>query len=111
MAVGAGVKVPTRSKKVKIEEAAKTVVSVKDEIETVETEKIIDEFVEHQKKAITEATKAVESLIPEGFKKHGEAALKEMVEGYRNLFNSAIDEIVAAIERVRIEEKDGEKKI
>lgn len=85
--------------------------TVKTELETVETEKFFDEFVDHQKKAITEATKAVESLIPEGFKKHGEKALKEMVEGYRALFNSAIDEIVAAIERVKIEEKDGEKKI
>lgn len=82
--------------------------ALKAEIETVETEKFFDEFVDHQKKAITEATKAVESLIPQGFKKHGEAALKEMAEGYRALFNSAIDEIVAAIERVKIDDKDSE---
>ncbi|NWG16784.1 MAG: hypothetical protein HXY41_09125 [Chloroflexi bacterium] len=72
-------------------------------------EGMLEEFVEHQKKAITEATKAVESLIPSEFKKHGEAALKEMVEGYRRLFNSAVDEIVAAIERIKMEDKDGEK--
>ncbi len=77
---------------------------------TPEEEGMFEEFVDHQKKAITEATKAVESLIPAEFKKHGEAALKEMVEGYRKLFNSAVDEIVAAIERVKLEEKDDEGK-
>ncbi len=59
-------------------------------------------FVEHQRKAIMEAFKAFESLLPVAVREHGEAALKEMFEGYRNLFNSAIDELVDTIEKAKM---------
>ncbi len=59
-------------------------------------------FVEHQRKAIIEAFKAFESLLPVAVKEHGETALKEMFEGYRTLFNSAIDEIVQTIEKAKV---------
>jgi hypothetical protein len=62
-------------------------------------------FVEHQKKAIGEASKALTSLLPEGVREHGETALKEMVEGYRALFNSTLDEVVKTIEKAKVEEK------
>lgn len=62
-------------------------------------------FVEHQKKAISEASKAFASLLPEGVREHGETALKEMVEGYRALFNSTLDEVVKTIEKAKLEEK------
>ncbi len=62
----------------------------------------IDMFIEHQRKAITEALKALESLLPVAVKEHGEAAFKELVEGYRTLFNSAIDEIVQTIEKAKV---------
>ena len=63
-----------------------------------------DEFIDHQRKAATEAGRALESLIPEGFRDHGEAAVKEAVEGYRRLFNSVIDQVVSTIEKVKLEE-------
>ncbi len=65
-------------------------------------ETVFEAFVEHQRKAISEAFKALESLLPVAVKEHGEAALKEMVEGYRTLFNTAIDEIVDTIEKVKV---------
>lgn len=63
-----------------------------------------DEFIEHQRKAATEAGKALESLIPQGFREHGEAAVKEAIEGYRRLFNNIIDQVVSTIEKVKVEE-------
>jgi hypothetical protein len=63
------------------------------------------QFVDHQKKAIAEASKAFASLLPEGVREHGETALKEMVEGYRALFNSTLDEVVKTIEKAKLEEK------
>ncbi len=59
-------------------------------------------FVDHQRKAITEAIKALESLLPTALREHGEAAIKEMMEGYRTLFNTAIDEIVDTIEKAKV---------
>lgn len=106
-----GNELKAQSRKTKREKGHKIVPSVKPEEETVEVERVFDEFVEHEKKAITEAAKAVESLIPEGFKKHGEAALREMVEGYRRLFNTAIDEIAAAFDRAKPDDKDDEKPV
>jgi gas vesicle protein len=63
-----------------------------------------DEFIEHQRKAATEVGMALESLIPQGFLEHGEAAVKEAIEGYRRLFNSVIDGVVSTIEKAKLEE-------
>jgi hypothetical protein len=63
------------------------------------------QFIEHQKKAITEIGRAINALIPEAAREHGDTALKEMVEGYRRLFNSTVDEIIKTVERIKIEEK------
>ncbi len=59
-------------------------------------------FVDHERKAIAETFQAVESLLPATAKEHGETALKEMMEGYRTLFNSMIDEIVDTIEQAKV---------
>lgn len=69
------------------------------------------EFMEHQKNSVREFGKAVETLIPEGLLEHGEAAVRESVEGYRKFFNATLDEIVKFIEKVRITEqpKEAEK--
>lgn len=67
-----------------------------------------DEFIEHQRKAATEAGKALESLIPAGFREHGETAVKEAVEGYRRLFNNVIDQVIGTIEKVKVEEGSSE---
>jgi succinyl-CoA synthetase alpha subunit len=58
-----------------------------------------EDFIEHQKKAVQEAGKALESLVPQASREHGEAAIKEMIEGYRGLFNDVMDQIRGRIER------------
>ena len=63
------------------------------------------QFVEHQKKAIAEASKAFASILPDGVREHSETALKEMVEGYRTLFNSTLDEVIKTIENAKLEDE------
>jgi hypothetical protein len=71
---------------------------------------VFDEFVEHEKKALQEFGKAFSSLLPEGLREHGEAAVKEMVEGYRRLFNATLDDIIKLVERAKLDEKEPDKK-
>lgn len=69
-----------------------------------------DEFVEHEKKAVQEFGKAFATLLPEGLREHGDAAVKEMVEGYRRLFNATLDDVVKMVEKAKFEEKRPDKK-
>lgn len=72
------------------------------EVETTEeTMKGFSAFMEHQRNAITEAGKALMSLIPNDFKEHGQSAFNEILDAYRALFNATIDEITSAVKRVR----------
>jgi hypothetical protein len=64
-----------------------------------------DQFVEHQKKALSELAKALEALLPEGLREHGEAAVRESVEGYRRLFNDTLDSTITRLEKVKFETK------
>jgi hypothetical protein len=66
-----------------------------------------DDFVEHEKKALQEFGKAFASLLPEGLREHGDAAVKEMLEGYRRLFNATLDDIVKLVERLTIPNHPG----
>ena len=66
-------------------------------------------FLKHQRKALVEAGKALESFLPEPVREHSEAAYKEAVEGYKTLVNSTIDDIVDRFEKVKIK-KDHEPK-
>jgi hypothetical protein len=69
-----------------------------------------DEFLEHEKKAVQEFGKAFATLLPEGLREHGDAAVREMVEGYRHLFNATLDDVIRLVERAKLEEKQPEKK-
>jgi hypothetical protein len=69
-----------------------------------------DEFVEHEKKAVQEFGKAFAALLPEGLREHGETAVKEMVEGYRRLFNATLDDVIERVEKAKLEDKEAEKK-
>lgn len=80
------------------------------EKEVVTDPKAFDDFVEHEKKALQEFGKAFAALLPEGLREHGDTAVKEMVEGYRGLFNATLDDIVKRIEKVRLEDKNPRKK-
>lgn len=91
--------------------ATKQVTQLKVSEQDVPTEPTaFDEFVDYEKKALQEFGRAFAALLPEGVRKHGDSAVKEMVEGYRVLFNSTLDDIVKLVEKAKIEEKEPDKK-
>ena len=53
----------------------------------------LDTFVQHQRKAFEEGTKAIEALLPEGFREHGKKASEEFVAGFKVLVDAAIAEM------------------
>jgi hypothetical protein len=89
-------KASTRKPEKKVERAVETPRTP----ETVKTP--FETFVDHERKAITEGLMTVESLLPDAAKEHGEAALKEMTEGYRTLFNTMIDDIIETITQAKV---------
>jgi hypothetical protein len=54
------------------------------------------EFLRHQKRAVEETGKAVDSLLPPGFKQHGSEAGREFVSGFKVLFDAVIDGVQKA---------------
>lgn len=54
-------------------------------------EGVVRGFVDHQANAVREAVKAVDALLPEGFKQHGSASLHETVKSYRVLFDAGLE--------------------
>lgn len=56
-------------------------------------------FIYHQRRALEETGKALEALLPEGFKEHGSEASKEFVKGFKALVDAAITEIEKATAR------------
>ncbi len=85
--------------------AKKVTAKAEEVVEAVEegtTDKnVFETFFDHQRTAATEFGKMLEELIPTAIKDHGQSAVKEMLEGYRKLFNGAIDNVVDTIEKVR----------
>lgn len=96
-------KKPTRSRRKKADAVVEATPAVVEEKDTA-----FDVFLDHEREALKSAGKAFESLIPSGIREHGEKALREMFEGYRVLFNSAIDDLIAQVERAKIQEKKEE---
>jgi hypothetical protein len=70
-------------------------------------EKPLDEFLEHQKRALDEASKALDSLIPPEFREHGKAAVNESIEGFRILVNSMLDDFKTEVNKDGGECKSG----
>lgn len=58
-----------------------------------ESESTFDRFVYHQRRAMEEAGKAVEALLPEGFRTHAAEASKEFEKGVKVLVDAAITEL------------------
>ena len=58
----------------------------------------LEQFLFHQRRGLEEFGKALESLLPPGFKKHTQAAGNEFASGFRVLVDAAIDEIKKASE-------------
>ena len=53
----------------------------------------LEEFVEHQKRALDETGKAVEALLPPEFVKHAKEAHKESFAGFKLLVDTFITEM------------------
>jgi hypothetical protein len=56
-------------------------------------------FIYHQRRALEETGKALEALLPEGFREHGGEASREFVKGFKALVDAAITEIEKATSR------------
>ncbi len=65
-------------------------------------------FIYHQRKALEETGKALEALLPEGFREHGGEASREFVKGFKALVDAAIVEIEKATTQVEEVDGDGE---
>jgi hypothetical protein len=55
-----------------------------------------DAFLKHQQKAIEEGAKAIDALLPEGFKSHGKEAGREFIKGFKVLVDAAVTELEKA---------------
>ncbi|MDE2818675.1 MAG: hypothetical protein OXI40_02965 [Chloroflexota bacterium] len=64
----------------------------------------LEQFIFHQRRGLEEFGKAMESLLPPGFREHTQAAGNEFANGFRVLIDAAIDEIKKASE---MEDPDG----
>lgn len=82
-------------------------VDIMEEGEAVE--RPFEAFVDHQRKAFVEASKAFGSLLPKELREHGQSAVREMVEGYRTLFNATLDDLIKTLEKARLEEDEADK--
>lgn len=56
----------------------------------------LKKFVGHQKRALEETGKALESLLPEGFREHGKEARREFLKGMTVLVDAAVTELEKA---------------
>lgn len=74
------------------------------------TKNPLEAFVYHQRRALEETGKALEALLPEGFREHGSEAGKELVKGFKILVDAAITEIEKATTRVEEVTEDGADK-
>jgi hypothetical protein len=54
-------------------------------------EAVIKGFVNHQVNAVREAVKAVDALLPDGFKQHANASVQETVKSYRVLLDAGLE--------------------
>lgn len=63
-----------------------------------------EEFLYHQRRALEETGKALEALLPEGFRTHGSNASKEFTKGFRVLVDAAIEDLKRA--RTTVEEDE-----
>lgn len=62
------------------------------------TRSTFETFLYHQRRALEETGKALESLLPEGFRSHSKQATSEFTTGLRVLVDAAIEEIKKANE-------------
>ena len=61
----------------------------------------VEAFIFHQRRALEHTGKALEALLPEGFREHGTTASKEFIKSFQVLVDAAIGEIEKATTRVQ----------
>lgn len=61
----------------------------------------VESFIYHQRRALEHTSKALEALLPEGFREHGASASKEFIKSFQVLVDAAIGEIEKATTRVQ----------
>lgn len=66
----------------------------------------MEQFLYHQRRALEETGKALEALLPPGFREHGSEALREFGRGFRILVDATIDELKRVSEREEAEEAE-----
>ncbi|GIL12550.1 MAG: hypothetical protein DWB42_20215 [Chloroflexi bacterium] len=69
----------------------------------------LEAFIYHQRRALEEAGKALDALLPDGFKEHGSAASKEFIKGFQVLVDAAITEIEKATSSAEGEKEDDDR--
>jgi hypothetical protein len=97
--VSKGLEGPTKEALASVQDAF---AKVQERIESVRAEGKFDEFAAHQKRALEEAVKALEELIPEGLRTHGKNALGEAYEGFSKLFAGLFPQAAAESEAQRV---------
>lgn len=63
-------------------------------------------FLFHQRRALEETGKALEALLPEGFREHGANATREFTKGLRVLMEAAVDEVKKASDKMKSDGSD-----
>jgi hypothetical protein len=66
---------------------------------------MLDEFVQHQDKALEESGKALAGLLPKDFRDHAANALDEATTGWKILFDGVIDRVESGLDKLRSEPK------
>lgn len=82
-------------------------IKVDTEMTEDETSSPMERFFFHQRKALEETGRALEALLPEGFREHSGNASREFAKGFRILIDAAIDELKRVSER---EEEEAAKR-
>ncbi|QPC82175.1 hypothetical protein G4Y79_21205 [Phototrophicus methaneseepsis] len=59
----------------------------------------MERFFYHQRRALEETGKALEALLPPGFREHSGEASREFTKGFRILVDAAIDELKKVSEK------------
>jgi len=67
--------------------------------EEEQTENPLDQFFFHQRRALEETGKALDALLPPGFKEHSHEAGREFAKGFKVLVDAAIDEMKKVSEK------------
>lgn len=67
----------------------------------------IDAFLYHQRRALEETGKALDALVPPGFKEHGAEAGREFVKGFKVLVDAAITELEKMSKEMETKSREG----